>query len=183
MENDFKTCKQQIVQQHHEITTTTEAAAVAEKEVEESERTNEVKSESEEEEEEYDDNELDNEISPIEIVECTIHDHDQCSPGNCAVVSSSHHSGKDKKQCQCPSGFKSHNENCIDVDECNEGNHQCSHHCHNTHGSYHCSCPENLKLSFDRHKCMCENEEDEPDEHGKCRGQELCDNNNGGCSQ
>ncbi|KAG5677774.1 hypothetical protein PVAND_007505 [Polypedilum vanderplanki] len=183
LENDFKTCKQQIVE-HHEITTkmtTTEFIEPEKEEIEKNERTNEVKSESEEEEE-YDENEVDNEISPIEIVECTIHDHDQCSPGNCVVVSNGHHSGKEKKQCQCPSGFKSYNENCIDVDECSEGSHQCSHHCHNTHGSYHCTCPEGLKLSFDRHKCMCENEEDEPDEHGKCPGQELCDINNGGCS-
>lgn len=193
LQNDMKTCKQQIEdeQQHREG------------------KINEVE-ENEGEEKDYDDNnELDNEVTSI--VECTIHDHEQCSPGNC-VIYTAHGSNSENKRCQCPSGFMSNNDKCIDIDECISEEYQCSHECHNNHGSYYCSCPNGLTLSDDRktcidfdecsqdtnvcgdlacqntygsYKCLCENGVDEPDEYGECQNQHksLCDNNNGGCSQ
>lgn len=145
-----------------------------------------------------------NEITPI--VECSISDHDKCSPGSCTVKGSNHHQ---VKECECPSGFTAHNEQCIDLDECKENLNECSHDCHNTHGSYHCSCPDGLTLSsnlkecldfnecqhdkqicgelecqntYGSYRCLCEDGE-EADAEGKCQQQSLCDENNGGCSQ
>lgn len=146
-----------------------------------------------------------NEIAPI--VECTIHDHDKCSPGMCTVKGSNHHQ---IKECECPSGFTAHHEQCIDLDECqNFGLNECSHECHNTFGSYYCSCPDGLTLSGNRkecldfdeckhdekicgslecqntfggYRCLCENGE-EANADGKCQEESLCDENNGGCSQ
>lgn len=152
----------------------------------------------------YDNN---NEVKPI--VECTIYDHEQCSPGSC-VLRTDH--GKDSKQCQCPSGFALWQDECVDIDECSNEEYQCSHKCHNTHGSYFCSCPEGLMLSDNRlscidfdecshdgsicgalncentyggYRCMCVNGVDEPDEYGRCQSHQenLCKKNNGGCSQ
>lgn len=160
------------------------------------------------EEDNYDDNDdIENEISPI--VECTIHDHEKCSPGTCVVVSNLglHHQ---RKECECPTGFTAHNELCIDIDECRDQNlNECSHDCQNTYGSYYCSCPSGLKMSENRKdcddydechhdrdicgelqcqntfggfKCLCEDGE-EADREGKCRSKSLCEENNGGCSQ
>jgi fibulin 1/2 len=150
------------------------------------------------------DEEGSNEITPI--VDCNINDHEKCSPGICSVKGSNHHQ---RKECECPSGFTAHHEQCVDVDECRGNLNECSHNCHNTHGSYHCSCPDGLTLSenrkdcsdfnecsHDRHicgdlqcqntfgsyRCLCENGE-AADSEGKCQQQSLCEENNGGCSQ
>lgn len=159
-----------------------------------------------EEEEEYDYDDNENEIMPI--VECTIHDHEKCSPGTCVVSSSL--VLQQLKECECPTGFTAHTEQCIDVDECRDENlNECSHECHNTHGSYYCSCPSGFRMSenridcadFDecRHdkgicgelecqnthggfRCLCQDGE-EADTEGKCQTKSLCDKNNGGCSQ
>lgn len=193
LQNDLKTCKEQMTELKVET------------------NSNEVETKHESDSDEYyDNNEADN-----EIVECTIHDHEECSPGSCIVINHNNkNNNKGKKQCQCPSGFMSHFDKCIDVDECIKSDddddlHQCSHDCHNTFGSFYCSCPNGLILSDDREtcvdfdecshdtnicgdltcrnsygsfKCLCENGED-ADEKGKCQTQSLCDINNGGCSQ
>lgn len=151
-----------------------------------------------EEEKDYDDNEAEEHVP---IVECSSEDHEVCSPGNCVVVGS-------EKECSCPSGFAAKSRNCVDINECEYGSHQCSHSCHNTEGSYSCSCPHGLRLSEDEqtcddfdecsqddicgsmecrntygsYKCICQDGE-EIDEHGRCRAVNLCENNNGGCSQ
>ncbi|XP_063692674.1 uncharacterized protein LOC134824640 isoform X3 [Bolinopsis microptera] len=39
-----------------------------------------------------------------------------------------------------------------DVNECLQG--MCSHDCHNTQGSYYCSCPTGMDLSDDGHTCI-----------------------------
>lgn len=194
LQNDMKTCKQQIEDEHEQTKG----------------KINEVEDDDDDDDDEdLDNNEMDNEVTPI--VECTIHDHDRCSPGNC-VVFTIHGSNKESKRCECPTGFTSNNDECIDIDECISDEHQCSHKCHNTDGSYSCSCTHGFTLSDDRKtcidfdecshddricgdhvcqntygsfKCLCENGLDEPDENGKCHSQEktLCDDDNGGCSQ
>lgn len=183
LQNDLKTCK------HDAISSSTLQPSLS----------------SEKEEEEYDYGDNDNEILPI--VECTIHDHEKCSPGTCVVSSSGL---QQRKECECPTGFTAHNEQCIDVDECRDENlNECSHACHNTYGSYYCSCPSGYTMSenriecadFDecRHdrdicgklqcqntpggfKCLCQDGE-EADTEGKCQRKSLCDENNGECSQ
>lgn len=146
-----------------------------------------------------------NEITPI--VECSLSDHEKCSPGICTVKGSNQHQ---KKECECPSGFTEHHDECIDLNECLDENlNECSHDCHNTHGSYYCSCPDGLTLSGNRkecldfdechddqnicgnlechntfggYRCLCENGE-EANTEGKCQQESLCEDNNGGCSQ
>lgn len=170
LQNDYRTCKEDI-----------------------SLETNQV------DEEDYGDNEVDEAET---IVECSSDDHEHCSPGNCLIV------GKEK-ECSCPSGFIQRARKCVDFDECEHGSHQCSHSCHNTEGSFKCSCPVGLRLSDDEqtcddfdecshdeeicgtlecrntygsYKCICQDGK-EMDEHGKCRSSNLCEHNNGGCSQ
>lgn len=41
----------------------------------------------------------------------------------------------------------------LDVDECRTGVTFCSHRCHNTAGSFTCSCPSGLVLGSDGHTC------------------------------
>lgn len=43
---------------------------------------------------------------------------------------------------------------CKDEDECLVNNGGCSHDCHNTPGTYHCSCPEGLGLDMDLKTCI-----------------------------
>lgn len=144
------------------------------------------------------------------MVECTIQDHETCSPGTCVVISSSDKHYEQNKECQCPSGFTAHNHQCIDVDECSDENlNDCSNSCHNTHGSYYCSCPHGLTMSGNRKDCEdfneCQHDKDicgelecqntfggfrclcadgeEADSEGKCQRKSICLQNNGGCSQ
>lgn len=178
LQNDLKTCKQ------NEMSSSLPPPLFEEE--------NEVDTD-------YDDGS--NEIAPI--VECSIHDHEKCSPGMCTVKGT-------QKECECPSGFTAHHEECLDLNECRDENlNECSHDCHNTHGSYYCSCPSGLTISGNRkecldfdecrhdenicgklecqntfggYRCLCEDGE-EADAEGKCQQQSLCEQNNGGCSQ
>lgn len=44
---------------------------------------------------------------------------------------------------------------CVDVNECEEGLHQCAYRCENTPGSYNCVCPPGYAVSStDRHRCV-----------------------------
>ncbi|XP_006896217.1 PREDICTED: epidermal growth factor-like protein 8 [Elephantulus edwardii] len=55
-------------------------------------------------------------------------------------------------RCECAPGWGG--KHChVDVDECRTGVTLCSHHCHNTAGSFMCSCPQGLVLSRDRRTC------------------------------
>ncbi|CAG0923532.1 unnamed protein product, partial [Notodromas monacha] len=56
---------------------------------------------------------------------------------------------------------------CVDVDECSVDSGACQFHCHNTVGSYSCSCPKGFQL-FGGHRCGDFDE---------------CSVNNGGCAQ
>uniref|UniRef100_A0A1I7STZ4 EGF-like domain protein n=1 Tax=Bursaphelenchus xylophilus TaxID=6326 RepID=A0A1I7STZ4_BURXY len=56
--------------------------------------------------------------------------------------------------CKCKTGFSANiNGVCIDVDECLTGANSCSPHakCHNSEGSYQCSCPRGME--GDGHTC------------------------------
>ena len=43
--------------------------------------------------------------------------------------------------------------NISDINECAVSNGGCQHQCHNTAGSYYCSCPTGFSLSEDEHFC------------------------------
>ena len=42
---------------------------------------------------------------------------------------------------------------CFDLDECLTGRHNCEHKCHNSEGSYSCSCKFGYTLHTDAHSC------------------------------
>ena len=55
--------------------------------------------------------------------------------------------------CVCIEGrFTEEDGVCIDVDECEENNGECSHLCVNTNGGYKCECPEYLDLDKEDEK-------------------------------
>uniref|UniRef100_UPI00358F92B7 fibrillin-2-like n=1 Tax=Myxine glutinosa TaxID=7769 RepID=UPI00358F92B7 len=56
----------------------------------------------------------------------------------------------------CPQGFsRSHSKNCKDVNECEVFPGVCHNgRCVNTHGSFHCSCPEGLSLDRSERSCV-----------------------------
>ncbi|XP_054272557.1 hemicentin-1-like [Macrosteles quadrilineatus] len=70
-------------------------------------------------------------------------------------------------QCVCQSGFRlsPNRAKCVDINECLEGK-PCSHMCHNTRGSFYCSCPPQLALSHSGLTCKAWGELDmeEPDD-------------------
>ena len=41
-----------------------------------------------------------------------------------------------------------------DIDECATGTHNCDQQCHNTNGSYECSCHRNFILGSDEQTCL-----------------------------
>lgn len=138
-----------------------------------------------------------------EHVECSHEDHDRCSPGSCLLAQNG------DKDCSCPPGYANKSTRCVDVDECEYNSHSCSHSCHNTIGSFTCSCPAGLHLSDDgktcddfdecqqegicgedlecsntygSYKCICPDGK-EMSESSRCESVNLCHENNGGCSQ
>ena len=42
---------------------------------------------------------------------------------------------------------------CIDHDECDADTHKCDQHCHNSHGSYYCTCDFGYTLETDGKTC------------------------------
>ncbi|XP_055863669.1 latent-transforming growth factor beta-binding protein 4-like [Biomphalaria glabrata] len=57
--------------------------------------------------------------------------------------------------CGCPHGFYAINQNCSDVNECeNTSKNNCSHHCNNTEGSYTCWCDDGYRLSENLTTCL-----------------------------
>uniref|UniRef100_A0A6Q2XTU4 Signal peptide, CUB and EGF-like domain-containing protein 3 n=1 Tax=Esox lucius TaxID=8010 RepID=A0A6Q2XTU4_ESOLU len=73
-------------------------------------------------------------------------------------------------RCTCYDGFRLAHDghNCLDVDECSEGNGGCQQICVNMMGSYECRCREGFFLSDNQHTCIQ-------------RPKETCSVNNGGC--
>lgn len=60
--------------------------------------------------------------------------------------------GNGKVSCACPTGLilDSDRKTCIDIDECKQSDlNHCQHFCHNTKGSYMCSCREGYTLTDD----------------------------------
>ncbi|XP_041373744.1 neurogenic locus Notch protein-like [Gigantopelta aegis] len=56
------------------------------------------------------------------------------------------------RRCICPRQFTGII--CqLDVNECYQGNHECSHSCQNVIGSYRCSCPSRMVLGTDKKTC------------------------------
>ena len=55
--------------------------------------------------------------------------------------------------CVCCKGYHEVNSECLDVNECEESDDVCDMNCHNTKGSYQCSCNEGYLL-VNQTKCM-----------------------------
>ncbi|XP_045148922.1 signal peptide, CUB and EGF-like domain-containing protein 3 [Echinops telfairi] len=64
-------------------------------------------------------------------------------------------------RCTCYDGFHLAHDghNCLDVDECSEGNGGCQQSCVNMMGSYECHCREGFFLSDNQHTCIQRPEE------------------------
>lgn len=65
--------------------------------------------------------------------------------------------------CACYSGYiisMDNRKHCVDIDECQTGQHQCSHICTNLNGTYACSCRQGFKLS-DSLSGVCRTEDDD----------------------
>ena len=50
--------------------------------------------------------------------------------------------------CVCLNHFTT-----TDINECSTNNGGCDHYCHNSAGSYSCSCYSNYQLNSDNHTC------------------------------
>ena len=135
---------------------------------------------------------------------CSEKEIEDCSPGQCVF-----NADESWSSCACPAGFIEKSNKCIDWDDCEHGTHNCSASCHNTVGSFECSCPPGLILHSDgrncedtnecefgddgicgelecvnthgSYKCVCRDGK-EMDEHGDCVEKSLCYIDNGGCS-
>lgn len=69
------------------------------------------------------------------------HGNELCSPGTCQPAEN-----EMSFNCICPIGYVQNNHSCIDIDECREKSHKCSHECVNIEGDYRCLCPEGFKF-------------------------------------
>ncbi|KAL6483638.1 hypothetical protein MHYP_G00085100 [Metynnis hypsauchen] len=81
-------------------------------------------------------------------------------------------------RCTCYDGFRLAHDghNCLDVDECAEGNGGCQQVCVNMMGSYECRCKEGFFLSDNQHTCI---QRPKVRINGTREGQSCMDKNHG----
>ena len=96
---------------------------------------------------------LDFNLATIQSLECDAFGY----PTSCSV--------ENDPTCACCSGYTVQNSVCVDINECDGNERLCDMNCHNTEGSYTCSCEEGFQLL----------------QHGKCLDIDECLTNNGGC--
>lgn len=121
----------------------------------------------------------------IDINECSTPRHRCSSSQKCHNTIGSYH-------CECLPGYKkdaSNPLNCIDVDECNEfisltgasylnlKNLTCQHQCHNTAGSFECSCPPGYLLDPSNNRTCID--QDECESNPCFDPQDICINTHG----
>ncbi|XP_046584649.1 uncharacterized protein LOC124291639 [Haliotis rubra] len=64
--------------------------------------------------------------------------------------------------CTCDLGYKNNNGQCVDINECDNGQAMCQHECRNMVGSYNCYCNTGYTLNDDRKTCTKDPEQADP---------------------
>uniref|UniRef100_A0A182ND63 Hemicentin-1 n=1 Tax=Anopheles dirus TaxID=7168 RepID=A0A182ND63_9DIPT len=104
---------------------------------------------------------------------CT--DVDECDKGLCSGTGHLCTNTEGSFECDCIPGYRPvfyqtedyagsvmRDMQCVDINECREKRHQCSHFCTNTQGSYECYCPNRYLLSKDGKTCTIKRKRNEP---------------------
>ena len=113
---------------------------------------------------------------PIHCVLISLADIDECAEGSHSCEQNCHNN-VGSYTCSCRAGYRlaADGRSCIgelivvcvvagdlrlnfalsypDIDECAENTDGCAHNCHNTAGSYYCSCNTGYRLNADGHAC------------------------------
>ncbi|KFB46823.1 AGAP002268-PA-like protein [Anopheles sinensis] len=102
-------------------------------------------------------------------------DVDECAEGYCSEAGQVCTNTVGNFRCDCATGYRAvyHDSEgpdgylvqemqCVDVNECRERTHECSHFCTNTPGGYQCYCPERALLSKDGKTCTIKRKRNEP---------------------
>uniref|UniRef100_A0A182MNL9 Hemicentin-1 n=1 Tax=Anopheles culicifacies TaxID=139723 RepID=A0A182MNL9_9DIPT len=104
---------------------------------------------------------------------CT--DVDECANGMCAQAGQLCINTVGSYECNCIAGYRpliyeidqydgpiERDMQCVDINECRENTHECSHYCTNLPGSYECFCPDRYLLSKDGKSCTIKRKRNEP---------------------
>lgn len=104
---------------------------------------------------------------------CT--DEDECEKGLCSGTGQVCTNTDGSYECECIAGYRpvfyqtedyagtvTRDMQCVDINECREVTHECSHYCTNTPGSYECYCPDRYQLSKDGRTCTIKRKRNEP---------------------
>ncbi|KAI5643949.1 calcium-binding EGF domain-containing protein [Phthorimaea operculella] len=85
-------------------------------------------------------------LNCIDADECAM-DPRICGNGTCDNIPGGY-------ECRCNRGFmQGPEQTCVDIDECSENMHKCMFRCHNTAGSFRCTCPYGYTLADDGVHC------------------------------